>query len=303
VLIVGLAAAVSAAFVLAVADHVLRLHWLSALARRVAFVLVPPLVLIFLVLGTIFLGLATPTEGGAMGAVGALVLALARRRVGRYEIGLALLGTVKLSSFVLFILVGSTVFSLAFQGVGGQVWVERLFEQLPGGATGFLIFVTVVIFLLGFFLDFFEIAFILLPMLAPVAEKLGIDLIWFGVLVGINLQTSFLTPPFGFALFYLRSVAPTEASTDAASGRALPAVSTGDIYRGVLPFVAIQAVVLALVIAFPQLLLRDTARPKMDSQSVERVLREMGSPAATEAGDDPMRLLLDQLKDEADHKR
>jgi GntP family gluconate:H+ symporter len=296
--IVGLAGAVGAAFVLALADRALQLHWLSNLAQRVAFVLVPPLILIFLVLGTIFLGLATPTEGGAMGAVGALALALARRRVGRREIGQALLGTVKLSSFVLFILVGSTVFSLAFQGVGGQDWVEHLFDKLPGGATGFLVFVTIVIFLLGFFLDFFEIAFILLPMLAPVAEKLGIDLIWFGMLVGINLQTSFLTPPFGFALFYLRSVAPENPYTDTVTGRTIPAVRTGDIYWGVMPFVAIQAVVMTLVIAYPQMLLRDAPGKRMDSQALERAINDL-SPATPSGAEDPMQLLLEQLKDEA----
>jgi TRAP-type mannitol/chloroaromatic compound transport system permease large subunit len=300
VAIIVLAAAVAAAFVLAVADRVLRLHWLSTLAQRVAFVLVPPLILIFLVLGTIFLGLATPTEGGAMGAVGALALALARRRVGTREIGLALLGTVKLSSFVLFILVGSTVFSLAFQGVGGQEWVEHLFDQLPGGATGFLIFVTIVVFLLGFFLDFFEIAFILLPMLAPVADKLGIDLIWFGVLVGINLQTSFLTPPFGFALFYLRSVAPKDRYTDAVTGRTLDGVRTGDIYRGVIPFVAIQAVVMALVIAYPEMLLRDAPAKRMDSQAIERAIRELTPPPSPSATQDPMQQLLEQMREEAE---
>jgi TRAP-type mannitol/chloroaromatic compound transport system permease large subunit len=294
--IVGLGAAVGSAFVLSVLDKLLRLNLLSILARRVAFVLIPPLVLIFLVLGTIFMGLATPTEGGAMGAVGALILAGARRRIGVHEVGQALLGTVKLSSFVLFILVGSTVFSLTFQGVYGQVWVEHLFDKLPGGATGFLIFVTVVVFLLGFFLDFFEIAFILLPMLAPIADKLGIDLIWFGVLVGINLQTSFLTPPFGFALFYLRSVAPTAAYDDVVTGKPMKPVRTGDIYWGVVPFVLIQVVVLTLVIGFPHMLLRDDPNAsRMDAAGMKKALEAL-QPTAPGAEEDPMRALLESMQ-------
>jgi TRAP-type mannitol/chloroaromatic compound transport system permease large subunit len=237
-----------------------------------------------------------------MGAVGALALATARRRVGVGEIAQALLATVKLSSFVLFILVGSTVFSLTFQGVGGSYWVEHLFDRIPGGATGFLVFVTVVIFLLGFFLDFFEIAFILLPLLAPVAEKLGIDLVWFGVLVGINLQTSFLTPPFGFALFYLRSVAPAQPREDPVTGRTLPAVRTGDIYWGVVPFVAIQLIVMAVVIAFPEILLHDDATKRLDDRAVQQAIERMGAPegAAPGAQDDPMRGLLEELRREGE---
>ncbi|WP_372825313.1 TRAP transporter large permease subunit [Polaromonas sp.] len=247
------------ALVVVLADTVFGTRWLSRIARRVAFVLIPPLLLIFLVLGTIFLGIATPTEGGAMGAVGALLLAVARKRLDINQAMDALPATTKLAAFVVFILLGATVFSLTFQAVDGNVWVEHLFDKLPGGSTGFLIAVTVLVFVLGFLLDFFEIAFILLPLLAPIATKLDIDLIWFGVLVGINLQTSFLTPPFGFALFYLRSVAPSEDYTDAETGQPVARVTTGQIYAGTLPFIAIQGVLLALIIAFPQIVIGDKA--------------------------------------------
>ncbi|MBC7945971.1 MAG: TRAP transporter large permease subunit [Burkholderiales bacterium] len=209
-----------------------------ALAEHVAVSMIPPLILIFLVLGTIFLGIATPTEGGAMGAAGALALALTKRRLGWSLLRQAMDSTTRLTSFVVFILMGSTIFSLVFRGVDGDLWVERLLTGLPGGALGFLIVVNLMVFLLAFFLDFFEIAFILVPLLAPVAQKLGIDLIWFGVLLGVNMQTSFMHPPFGFALFYLRSVAPKE-------------VRTADIYWGAIPFVVIQVIMVGLVIAFP----------------------------------------------------
>jgi TRAP-type mannitol/chloroaromatic compound transport system permease large subunit len=182
-------------------------------------VLIPPLALIFLVLGTIFLGIATPTEGGAMGAVGALVMAIARRRIDLKLMRQAMETTMKLSCFVLFILIGSTVFSLSFQGVDGPKWVERLLIGLPGGQLGFLIVVNILIFFLAFFLDFFELSFIVIPLIGPVADKLGIDLVWFGVLLAVNMQTSFMHPPFGFALFYLRSVAPTNDYTDKVTGR------------------------------------------------------------------------------------
>jgi len=211
-----------------------------ALAWRVSYAMVPPLVLIFLVLGTIFIGWATPTEGGAMGAVGALALATAKRKLSRKVLVESLEHTAKITSFVLFILIGSSVFSLTFRGVNGDLWVEHLLTGLPGGALGFLIVVNVLVFVLAFFLDFFEISFIILPLLAPVAEKLGIDLVWFGVLLGVNMQTSFMHPPFGFALFYLRSVAP-------------PEVKTTQIYWGAVPFVAIQLVAVALIITFPGL--------------------------------------------------
>ena len=212
----------------------------QALARRVLLSLVPPVVLIFLVLGTIFLGVATPTEGGAMGACGALVLAAARKRLSLTVLRQSMDTTAKLSCFVMFILIGSTVFGLVFRGVDGDLWVEEMLTALPGGALGFLIAVNVLVFLLAFFLDYFELAFIIVPLLAPVAEKLGIDLVWFGVLLSVNMQTAFLHPPFGFALFYLRSVAPK-------------AVRTMDIYRGALPFLGIQIFMVGLLIAFPQL--------------------------------------------------
>jgi len=211
-----------------------------ALALRVIVALLPPLALIFLVLGTIFVGWATPTEGGAMGAVGALLLARVKGRLNRDVLAQSMASTAKITSFVVFILIGSSVFSLTFRAVNGDLWVEHLLTGLPGGAMGFLIFVNILVFLLAFFLDFFEIAFIILPLLAPVAEKLGIDLVWFGVLIGVNLQTSFMHPPFGFALFYLRSVAP-------------PAVRTSEIYWGAVPFLGIQVLMVALIVIFPQL--------------------------------------------------
>ncbi|MDH5206374.1 MAG: TRAP transporter large permease subunit, partial [Hylemonella sp.] len=190
---------------LAIGNHVTKLGLLSRLAEQVTFVLMPPLILIFLVLGTIFLGVATPTEGGAMGALGALILAAIKRRFNVAMLTQALDNTAKLATFVMFILIGSTVFSFTFNAADGHVWVEHLFDKVPGGVLGFLIVVNLLVFILGMFIDFFEIAFIVIPLLAPVAEKMGIDLIWFGVLLAMNMQTSFLTPPFGFALFYLRS--------------------------------------------------------------------------------------------------
>jgi tripartite ATP-independent transporter DctM subunit len=230
--------------------------WLGSVSHnRVIAVIAPPLVLIFLVLGTIFLGVATPTEGGAMGAVGALVLAAVRRRINLGIMRAAMDATLRLTTFVMFILVGSTVFALTFRGVNGDLWVEHLFSLVPGGVVGFIVVVNLLVFVLGFFIDFFEIAFILLPLIGPVAAKLDINLVWFGVMIALNMQTSFLTPPFGFALFYLRSVAPKE-------------VRTLDIYRAVVPFVAVQLAALALVIAFPALVLDlDTAQRK---QQIER---------------------------------
>ncbi|HEU5338847.1 MAG TPA: TRAP transporter large permease subunit [Sulfuricaulis sp.] len=212
----------------------------AALVRRVVVSLIPPLVLIFLVLGTIFLGIATPTEGGALGAAGALVLAALRKRLTMDVARQAMDSTARLTSFVIFILIGSTVFSLVFRGVDGDLWVEGLLTQLPGGAIGFLIVVNLLVFALAFFLDFFEIAFIVVPLLAPAAAALGIDPIWFGVLLGINMQTSFLHPPFGFALFYLRSVAPKS-------------IRTADIYWGAVPFVGLQILMVAIVIIFPEI--------------------------------------------------
>jgi TRAP-type mannitol/chloroaromatic compound transport system permease large subunit len=194
-----------------VTDKLIGFRFLSRMAQQTTFVMVPPLFLIFLVLGTIFIGLATPTEGGAMGASGAILLGLMKRRLTWDLVRQAVESTAKLSAFVIFILIGARVFSLTFYGVSGHIWVEHLLTSLPGGQVGFLLFVNAFVFVLAFFLDFFELAFIVIPLLGPAAEHLGIDLIWFGVILGVNMQTSFMHPPFGFALFYLRSVAPKEA--------------------------------------------------------------------------------------------
>jgi TRAP-type mannitol/chloroaromatic compound transport system permease large subunit len=226
------------AYSIALANRKLKLGFLSKMAEQVILVLVPPLALIFLVLGTIFVGIATPTEGGGMGALGALLLALSNRRLTKDLLKQAMNSTTRLSCFVLFILIGSSVFSLVFRGINGDLWVEHLLSSLPGGQAGFLIVVNLLFFGLAFFLDFFELAFILVPLVGPVAEKMGIDLIWFGVLLSVNMQTSFMHPPFGFALFYLRSVAPKK-------------VKTADIYWGAVPFVGIQVVMVAMIIAFP----------------------------------------------------
>lgn len=238
-------------FIIAVLNRLLGLHLLSKICERVVFVMIPPLFLIFLVLGTIFIGVATPTEGGAMGAVGSILLALARKRLSFNLLKQAMDNTTKLTSFAIFILVGSTIFTLTFTGFGGQHWVEGLFSALPGGTTGFLIVVSIATFFLAFFLDFFELAFIIVPLLAPVADKMGIDLIWFGVLLAVNMQTSFMHPPFGFALFFLRSVAPKEDYIDKVTGRKISRITTGDIYRGSIPFIIIQLLMVLTVLVFP----------------------------------------------------
>ena len=225
-----------------------------ALAWRVVVAMIPPLLLIFLVLGSIFIGWATPTEGGALGAVGALVLALSRGKMNCKLLVEAMTATAKVTSFVIFILIGSSVFSLVFRGVNGDLWVEHLLLDLPGGQLGFLIVVNILVFLLAFFLDYFEISFIILPLLAPVVEKLGIDLVWFGILMAVNMQTSFLHPPFGFALFFLRSVAPAT-------------VRTSDIYWGAVPFVAIQVLMVTLIILFPSLVTVGLDRPLYSGES------------------------------------
>ncbi|WP_454694224.1 TRAP transporter large permease [Achromobacter aegrifaciens] len=239
------------AFVIALVNKALGLGLLSALAERVTFVMIPPLALIFLVLGTIFIGVATPTEGGAMGAVGAILMAVARRRLSLNLLKQAMDTTTKLSCFVVFILVGSTVFGLTFRAVNGDLWVEHLLTGLPGGQWGFLIVVSILTFVLAFFLDFFELAFIIVPLLGPVADKLGIDLIWFGVILAVNMQTSFMHPPFGFALFYLRSVAPRDRYKDRVTGKMIEPVTTGQIYWGSVPFIVIQLLMVAAVMAFP----------------------------------------------------
>jgi tripartite ATP-independent transporter DctM subunit len=223
------------------------------LALRVLTTLTPPLVLIFLVLGTIFIGVATPTEGGAMGSVGALALAFVNRRLTPKIVLSAMDATAKLSAFAMFVLLGARVFSLTFYGINGHLWVEQLLTDLPGGEIGFLIVVNLLVFVLAFFLDYFELAFIIIPLLGPAAEKMGIDLIWFGVLLGINMQTSFMHPPFGFALFFLRSVAPERAYTDKITGRTIAPVLSSHIYYGAIPFVFIQLLMVATVLLFPGL--------------------------------------------------
>jgi len=201
------------------------------LVRRVVVSLIPPLVLIVVVLGSIFAGIATPTEAGALGAVGAMVLAAANRSLTRAGVQEALESTSRLTIMVVFLLIGSTAFALVFRGFDGDLWIEGMLTGIPGGAVGFLIVVNLVVFVLGFFIDFFEIAFIIVPLVVPAAKTLGIDPTWLGIVLAVNLQTSFLTPPFGFSLFYLRGVTPAEIRTTA-------------IYRGVVPFIAIQLVVL-----------------------------------------------------------
>ena len=222
------------------------------LSREIVLVMVPPLALIVVVLGSIFSGWATPTEAGAFGAVGAMILALLKKRLDLKSMLKSMTETAKLTSMVMFILVGSQAFSLVFRGLYGDLWVEDLLTSLPGGIVGFLILVNLAVFVLGFFIDFFEIAFIIVPLLAPVVvrilapmfaefdEPARMALVWFGVMIGMNLQTSFLTPPFGFSLFYLRGVAPKS-------------VTTADIYRGAVPFILIQLIGLTALFYFPQL--------------------------------------------------
>ncbi|WP_309663589.1 TRAP transporter large permease subunit [Tabrizicola sp.] len=253
--ILGATVGIIAIYVYALVDKTSGFNSMSRLAQQVIMVLIPPLALIFLVLGTIFLGIATPTEGGAMGAIGSLLLAAMKNRLNLTVIKQALTSTTRLSAFVMFILIGARVFSLAFYGVNGQIWVEHLLVGVPGGQTGFLIFVSILVFLLAFFLDFFELAFIIVPLLIAPAEALGIDLIWFGIILGVNMQTSFMHPPFGFALFYLRSVAPRSSYLDKVTGIRTAGVSTGEIYWGAVPFVVIQVVMIGLVIAFPQMVM------------------------------------------------
>src|SRR5499427_2567304 len=269
------------AFFAAVINRVAKFGMLSRLAERVTFVLIPPLALIFLVLGTIFLGVATPTEGGAMGAAGALIMAVARKRITWRLLRQAMDTTAKLSTFVVFILVGARVFSLTFYAVNGHVWVEHLLSALPGGQLGFLIVVNLIIFVLAFFLDYFELAFIVIPLVGPVADKLGIDLIWFGVLLGVNMQTSFMHPPFGFALFYLRSVAPAKEYVDKITKKVTAGVTTGQIYWGAVPFVIIQVIMVGLVITFPQMVMVYKAgESKVNPSTIEIELPSGQAPGA-----------------------
>ena len=228
-----------------------------ALALRCLRGMVPSILLIFIVLGTIFLGLATPTEAGAMGVVGAFILAWSYGRLNWRMTYEGMQTTMRITAMVVFILLGARTFSLVFQGVGGKEWIEGLLTNLPGGAVGFLIFVNIFVFLIAFFLDFFEIAFIIIPLLAPAATALGIDLIWFGVLLGANMQTSFMHPPFGFALFYLRGIAPAS-------------VATTDIYWGAIPWLILQLVLVALLIAFPEIVTSFIAAPSnIDPNSIQ----------------------------------
>jgi TRAP-type mannitol/chloroaromatic compound transport system permease large subunit len=261
-------------------------RFLSHMAQQTTFVMVPPLFLIFLVLGTIFIGIATPTEGGAMGAAGALILGGMKGRLTWDLIRQAVESTAKLSAFVVFILLGARVFSLTFYGVSGHIWVEELLTSLPGGQVGFLIFVNAFVFVLAFFLDFFELAFIVIPLLGPAAEKLGIDLIWFGVILGVNMQTSFMHPPFGFALFYLRSVAPKEPYNDRLTGLRMAPVTTGQIYWGAVPFVVIQVIMVGLVITFPAMVMHykgaastvDPNKVKIDIPQIDLPALNFGPP-------------------------
>src|SRR3974390_1998244 len=229
VMFFGILFAFGVAVVNWICDKLTGFRFPPRMAHQPPFVLAPPLFLIFLVLGTIFIGVATPTEGGAMGASGALILGALKRRLSWDLVRQATESTAKLSAFVVFILLGARVFSLTFYGVSGHIWVESLLTSLPGGQFGFLIFVNVFVFFLAFFLDYFEVAFIVIPLLGPAAEHLGIDLIWFGVILGVNMQTSFLHPPFGFALFYLRSVAPRDPYIDRVSGKRTEPGPTGQI--------------------------------------------------------------------------
>ena len=324
-IVTSMCVGVGVAFLASVINRLFKLGLLSRMAERVTFVLIPPLALIFLVLGTIFLGIATPTEGGAMGAVGALVMAMGRRRIDLKLIRQAMDSTMKLSCFVLFILIGATVFSLAFQGVDGPKWVEHLLTGLPGGQLGFLIVVNILIFVLAFFLDFFELAFIIIPLVGPVAEKLGIDLVWFGVLIAVNMQTSFMHPPFGFALFYLRSVAPNEDYTDKLTKRPIARVTIEQIYWGAVPFVIIQVIMVGLIIAFPGLVSSGlTKEPTIDADKVFQQMQkdrvaapaaQSGAPAVGASGaaaaaseppadakEDPMQRMMESLKDDQKKK-
>ncbi len=320
--IMSLTVASLVALALAIVNRLTGLGLLSRLAEQVTFVLMPPLILIFLVLGTIFLGVATPTEGGAMGALGALILAVSRKRLDKKLMNQALENTAKLASFVLFILIGSTVFSFTFNAADGHIWVEHLFLDMPGGAIGFLIVVNILIFILGCFIDFFEIAFIVIPILAPVAEKIlpglvpGMTadqaMIWFGVIVAMNLQTSFLTPPFGFALFYLRSVAPKNDYKDRITGENIPSVKTSEIYKGSIAFIVLQLIMVAAIIIFPNLVtggIKEGVKVDADA-AFEQMLNQAGEdddkddevnmddmkPASDAPAQDPAKALEAEMK-------
>jgi tripartite ATP-independent transporter DctM subunit len=247
------------------------------LIRRVLLGMLPSLALIFLVLGTILVGLATPTEGGAMGAVGAIVLAAIHRRLTWNLLWQGMDSTMRLTAMVIFILIGSTVFGLVFRGVDGDLWIERMLLSLPGGQVGFLLAVNLFVFFLAFFLDYFEIAFIVIPLLAPVAAKLGIDLIWFGVLLGANMQTSFMHPPFGFALFYLRGVAPKE-------------VRSSDIYWGAIPWVGLQLLLVLIIIVWPGLVTSWVDQGRAPPTEPPALEQPAGKSGATDADDQSLEI-------------
>lgn len=253
----------------------------AALLKRVLWGMLPSIVLIFLVLGTLFMGIATPTEAGALGALGAVALAGLHGRLSVRLMWQAMDSTVRVTVMVIFILLGSSVFSLVFQGVDGNVWIEHLLGDLPGGPIGFLIAVNIFVFFLAFFLDFFEIAFIIVPLLAPVAEKLGIDLVWFGVLLCVNMQTSFMHPPFGFALFYLRGVADQVHKNGAISRP----VASRDIYLGAIPWVGMQLLLVAIVIFWPESVtywLDKGPDVNLDDVRIEMQIEDTGMDAAPE---------------------
>lgn len=212
----------------------------GALTHKVIFTLFPPLLLVIAVLGSIFFGIASPTESAAVGAMGAMLLAVAHKRLTLTNLQDAMRLTTRLTSMVFLILIGATAFGLVFRGMGGDHLVLDMMTSLPGGVWGFMLVSMTLIFVLGFFLDFLQICFIVVPILAPIANNLGIDLLWFAVLIALNLQTSFLTPPFGFSLFYLKAVAP-------------PGIRIQDIYRGIIPFVALQLIAMGLLIVFPEI--------------------------------------------------
>lgn len=224
----------------AIPDHERTLFGMD-LFKKVITSVIPPVTLIFLVLGTVFMGVATPTEAGAIGAVGAMILAIFRKSLTKELLYQALDQSVKITTFVVFIMIGSMFFSLAFTSLNGGIWIEGILGNLPGGALGFIIAVNILIFFVAFFLDFFEIALILVPLLLPIAVALGIDLTWFGVILAMNMQTSFMHPPFGFSLFYLKSVAPKE-------------VTTKDIYYGAMPFLLLQIFMVIILITFPEII-------------------------------------------------
>ncbi len=329
IVILSMTVASVLALVLALVNRSFKIGLLSRLTEQVTFSLIPPLVLIFLVLGTIFLGIATPTEGGAMGALGALIMAVGRGRLNMKLLVQALDNTTRLSVFVLFILVGSTVFSFTFNAADGHIWVEHLFKDMPGGAIGFLIVVNILIFILGCFIDFFEIAFIVVPILAPVADKMlggllppgtppEMTLIWFGVIIAMNLQTSFLTPPFGFALFYLRSVAAKKDYKDRITGETIPAVATSQIYKGSIAFIVLQLIMVAAVIMMPTLVTGGIEKVELiDADKALEQLQQKdqaeksaaGQDAAASAAqdaegakEDPMKGLLESMKRDQDKK-